>query len=171
MAFISDLRSLWQPGPGGPEPSARTKAELREQTDAFCDATTLASQTGRLIDLFSGIFLQSSERAFQSRLICWLDTLEQDADLRFRFQRGWQSTLGTLDSVSVLAEAGIPAQHALFREITSRLFQRWLPAPRAEDDTARLFAAVFCSARAVQRFLEMDAAVFARLAASLWSTE
>jgi site-specific recombinase len=169
MAIMSDLRSLWQPG--GPEPSSRTKAELREETEAFCAATTLASQTGRLIDLFSGIFLRNSERVFQTRLICWLDMVEQDADLRFRFQQGWQSTLGTLDSVSLFAEAGIPAQHALFREITSRFFQRWLPPPRAEDDTARLFAAVFCSARAVERFLEMDAAVFARLAASLWSSE
>jgi site-specific recombinase len=171
MAFISDLRGLWQPGPGEAEASSRTKAALREQTEAFCAATTLDSQTGRLIDLFSGIFQESSERVFQSRLICWLDTLEQDADLRFRFQQGLQSTLGRLDSVSLFAEAGIPAQHALLREITSRLFQRWLPPPRAEDDTARLFAAVFCSARAVQRFLEMDAAVFARLAANLWSTD
>ena len=171
MAFISDLRGLWQPAPGEAEASSRTKAALREQTEAFCAATTLDSQTGRLIDLFSGIFQESSERVFQSRLICWLDTLEQDADLRFRFQQGLQSTLGRLDSVSLFAEAGIPAQHALLREITSRLFQRWLPPPRAEDDTARLFAAVFCSARAVQRFLEMDAAVFARLAANLWSTD
>src|SRR5271156_5504114 len=138
MALISNLRSLWQPGPGGTELSSRTKAELREQTEAFCAATTPGSQTGRLIDLFSGIFQQKSERAFQSRLICWLDTLEQDADLRYRFQQAWQSTFGTLDSVSLLAESGIPAQHELLREITSRVFQRWLPPPRAENDTARL---------------------------------
>jgi site-specific recombinase len=144
---------------------------LREQTEAFCAATTLASQTARLIHIFSGIFQPSSERVFQSRLVCWLDTMEQDADLRFRVQQGFHSTLGTLESVSLLAEAGIPAQHELFREITSRLFQRWLPPPRAEDDTARLFAAVFCSTRTVRRFLEMDEAVFARLAASLWSSE
>ena len=171
MAFIAGLRGLWQPGPGAAEASSRTKAELREQTEAFCTATTLASQTSRLIELFSGIFQQSSERVFQSRLRCWSEMLEQDADLRFRVQQGWQSTLGRLDSVSLFAEAGIPAQHALFREITSRLFQRYLPPPRAEDDTARLFAAVFCSARAVQRFLEMDASVFTRLAANLWSSE
>jgi site-specific recombinase len=169
MALISDLRSLWQPGPG--LASARTEAELRGQTEAFCGATGLDSQTGLLIKLFSGIWQQRSERAFQSRLLCWLGMLEQDADLRSRFQQGWQSTLGKLDSVSLLAEAGIPAQHALFREITSRLFQRWLPPPREQEDTARLFAAVFCSTRAVQRFLQMDAAVFARLAADLWSAE
>ena len=148
MAFVSDLRSLWQPG-GGATQSSRTEAALRGQTEAFCAATTLASQTDCLIELFSGIWQQRSERAYQSRLVCWLGMLEQDADLRSRFQQGWQSTLGLLDSVSFFAEAGIPAQHALFREITSRIFQRWLPPPRAEDDTARLFAAVFCSSRAV----------------------
>jgi site-specific recombinase len=169
MGFISDLRSLWQPGPA--EAALRTEAELRKETEAFCAATTLATQTGRLIDLFSGIFEQSSEREFQSRLMCWLDMAEKDAHLRLRVQQGFQSTLGTLDSLSLFAEAGIPAQHELFREITSRLFQRWLPPPREEDDVARLFAAVFCSARAVQRFLDMDAAVFSRMAANLWSSE
>jgi site-specific recombinase len=169
MALIPDLRSLWQSGLGGTE--ASTKAELRAQTEAFCGATTLASQTSRLIDLFSGVFLQNSERVFRSRLNWWLEIVEQDADLRSRLQQAWQSTLGALDSVSLFAEAGIPAQHAIFREITSRLFQRWLPPPRAENDAARLFAGVFCSAPAVQRFLNMDAAIFARLAATLWSAD
>lgn len=97
MALISDLRRLWQPGPG--LASARTEAELRGQTEAFCGATSLDSQTGLLIKLFSGIWQQRSERAFQSRLLCWLGVLEQDADLRSRFQQTWQSTLGKLDSV------------------------------------------------------------------------
>jgi site-specific recombinase len=147
------------------------EAALRGQTEAFCAAATLVSQTSCLIELFSGIWCQPSERAFQSRLICWVGMLEQDPDLRSRFQQGWKSTLGSLDSVALFAETGIPAQHALLREITSRLFQRWLPPPREDADTARLFAAVFASARAVQRFLDMDAALFARLAANLWNAE
>ncbi len=147
------------------------EAVLRGQTEAFSAATTLVSQTSCLIELFSGIWHPRSERAYQSRLVCWLGMLEQDLELRSRFQQGWTSMLGSLDSVSFLAEAGIPAQHALFREITSRFFQRWLPAPREEADTARLFAAVFCSSRTVQRFLDMDATLFARLVANLWRAE
>src|ERR1700685_31894 len=167
MPLISDLRSLWQ----SVLAPSQTEAALRRQTEAFCAATTLASQTDCLIELFAGIWQQPSERAYQSRLICWLGMLEQDSDLRSRFQRGWKSALGSLDSVSFFAEAGIPAQHALFREITNRFFQRWLPAPRQEDDTARLFAGVFCSSRTVERFLDMDEALFARLVANLWSAE
>src|SRR5277367_6053993 len=101
MAFISDLRSLWQPAP------SRVEAALRVQTEAFCAATTLAGQTDCLIELFSAIWQQRSERAFQARLVCWLGMLEQDADLRSRFQQRWKSTLGLLDSVSLFAEAGI----------------------------------------------------------------
>ncbi len=170
MSFISDLQGLFQPGAGGTQASSRTEAALRAQTEAFCAATGVGGQTDRLIELFSEIW-QRSERAYQSRLVCWLGLLEQDADLRSRFQEGWKSTLSQLDSVSLFAEAGIPAQHALFREITSRLFQRWLPPPREKDDTARLFAAVFDSSRATQRFLDMDEAGFARLTANVWGGE
>ena len=145
MSFISSLRSLWQPGSGGTRASSQVEAALRGQTEAFCTAATLVSQTSCLIELFSGIWCQPSERAFQSRLICWVGMLEQDPDLRSRFQQGWKSPLGSLDSVALFAETGIPAQHALLREITSRLFQRWLPPPREDADTARLFAAVFAS--------------------------
>jgi site-specific recombinase len=167
MAFISNVRWLFEPAgsASGMEP------ELRGQTEAFCAATSLVSQTRCLIELFSGIWCRPSDRVFQSRLICWVGMLEQDPDLQSRFQQGCKLTLGSLDSVALFAEAGIPAQHALFREITSRLFQRWLPPPREDADTARLFAAVFTSSRAVQRFLNMDAALFARLAANFWNAE
>src|SRR6202044_3300895 len=168
MALISDLRPLWQPET---QASPRTVAALRVQTEVFCAATILVRQCDCLIELFSGIFQQRSERAYQSRLAGWLGLLEQDHDLRSRFQQGWKSMLGSLDSVSFFAEAGIPAQHALFREITSRLFQRWLPPPRKDDDTGRLFAGVFRTSRAVQRFLDMDAPLHTRLVANLWGVE
>ena len=79
MAMISNLRSGRRPGLGGPQASSRTMAALRVQTEAFCAATTLASQTDCLIELFSGIWQQRSERAYQSRLVGWLGMLEQDA--------------------------------------------------------------------------------------------
>ena len=172
MAFIAELRDLWEQVSGGTQASSRTEATQRRQTEAFCAASTaLDSQTGCLIELFSDIWRRGSERAFQSRLMSWIGMLEQDADLRSRFQQGCRSMLGSLNSVSLFAEAGIPAQHALFREITSRVFQNWLPPPRAEEDTARLFTSVLCSTRGVERFLNLDEAVFARLAAIFWSAE
>ena len=167
MSLTDQLRRLWDPAPDGLV-SARTEAEQLRQTEAFCAAITLAGQTQILIELFSSIWHQSSEREFQSRLLSWITQMEQDPELRKQFQRACQSMLGGLDSVSLFAEAGIPAQHALLREITSRLFQHWLPPPRPETDTARLFAAVFGSERSVDRFLTLDSQLFNRLAAIFW---
>jgi site-specific recombinase len=165
MKLISDLRELWELGPGGMQASPRTEAEMRQQTESFYQATTLESQTGSLIELFAGIWSPRSERIYQTRLMCWINLLEQDTDLRSRFLETCKTMISSLDSISLLAESGLPGQNALIREITSRLFQYWLPAPRAETDTARLFAAVFSSPDAVKRFVELDPAVFARLAA------
>ena len=164
MTFISDLRELWEMGSGGIQNSPRTEAELRRQTEAFCTASTLGTQTNCLIELFSDIWLRRSERAYQSRLTSWITLLEQDAELQSRFLQACKTTAGSLNSVSLFAEVGIVAQHALFREVTSRLFQHWLPPPRADGDTSRLFAAVFSSRTAVQRFLDMDNGLFSRFA-------
>jgi hypothetical protein len=160
MGFISELRSIWDPESYGLLVSPRVGAEQRRQTEAFCAADTVATQTGALTNLFWGIWQPRAERQFHNRLINWMTQLEQNPDLRSRFQQAIRSMLASLDSVSLFAEAGIPAQHALIREITSRLFQHWLPPPKAENDTARLFNAVFDSKRAVERFLNMDSAIF-----------
>jgi site-specific recombinase len=171
MGFISELRSIWDPESYGLLVSPRVGAEQRRQTEAFCAADTVATQTGALTNLFWGIWQPRAERQFHNRLINWMTQLEQNPDLRSRFQQAIRSMLASLDSVSLFAEAGIPAQHALIREITSRLFQHWLPPPKAENDTARLFNAVFDSKRAVERFLNMDSAIFDRLVAIFWSEE
>ena len=124
MGFISDFRALWDPETYGMLVSPRVDAEQRSQTEAFCAATTVATQTTSLINLFSAIWQQRSERHFHNRLVNWMTQMEQDPALRSRFQQSCRSMLASLDSVSLFAEAGIPAQHALFREVTSRLFQR-----------------------------------------------
>ena len=172
MGFISELRALWDPETYGILVSPKVDAEQRRQTEALsCAASTVATQASSLIGLFSSIWQPSSERHFHNRLINWMTQLEQDAALRSRFQQSCKSMLASLDSVFLFAEAGIPAQHALFREITSRLFQHWLPPPLAENNTARLFNAVFDSRRSVERFLNMEPTVFDRLATIFWSEE
>jgi site-specific recombinase len=144
---------------------------LRSRTEAFCVAATLATQTCSLMELFSRIWLRRAERVFDANLNGWIIMLEQDDGLRVRFREKWKEMLASLSSVSLLAEAGLPAQHALLPEITRRLFQRLLPSPREDADAARLFAAVFASPLAVQRFLDMDGALFTRLAAILWDED
>jgi site-specific recombinase len=155
MAFASQIRMQSETG-------------LRQSTEHFCAAKTLCEQTDRFIRLFSGIWHQSSDSAFQLSLTNWLDLLDRDHDLQFRFQQPWNAMLGSLDFSSFFAETGVPAQHSLLPEITSRLFQRVLPPPREDTDAMRLFAAIFASPRAVRRFLNLDADLFSRLATVLW---
>ena len=167
MGFISDLRALWDPETYGMLVSPRVDAEQRSQTEAFCAASTLISQTGCLIELFSGIFGRAPSG--HTRRASWAGSrCSSRTQICARLSAGNQVDACSLDSVSLFAEAGIPAQHSLSREVTSRLFQHWLPPPREDTDTARLFAAIFPSSRAVQRFLDLDPAVFARLAAIFW---
>lgn len=168
MALVSQPRNLPEPSSEGTRLSVRTEPALRRSTEAFCVATTLCSQTDRFVDIFSLIWHQRSQSAFESALSCWVDMLERDPDLRSRFQQTWKAMLGSLDSVSLLAEAGLPAQQALLPEISTRFFERLLPATRDDTDAIRIFAPIFASPHAVQRFLDIDPALFARLAAILW---
>ena len=64
--------------------------------------------------LFHTIWTGSSERAFNVRLLCWVRMLEHDDLLRLDFQEAFQSMLAGLDSVALLAEAGLPRHHAFF---------------------------------------------------------
>jgi site-specific recombinase len=165
MAFASHVRGLFRTD------SSEMQASLREATEAFCAATTLTSQTSCFIELFTEIWQQPSERSFRSGLICWIEMFDQDSDLCLRFQQRWKEMLCSLKSVSLLAETGLPAQHALLPEINRRLFQRLLPSPRGDADATRIFAAIFASPRVVERFLDVEPGLFARLAAILWDAQ
>ena len=171
MAFASKVPRLSGRGSGAAQTVSPAEIVLRGRTVAFCEATNFWDQTTLLIELFAGIWLPSSDRAFQLALTRWITMLEQDPDLRTRFQKAWQSTVASLDSVGLFAEAGLPAQQALLTETIRRVFRRILPMAREEADAGRLFASVFASARAVERFLDMDEVMFTRLAAILWDAQ
>ncbi len=57
--------------------------------------------------------------------------LEHDDLLRIDFQETFQSMLAELDSVALLAEAGLPRHHAVLSEGLRRLFNRLLPSAMA----------------------------------------
>ena len=115
MGFLADFRFPRRTWAGGRAPSTQLASVLRAQTETFCTAGALESQVDSLVELFSGIWLDRSEQGFQNKWIGWLDLLEADAPLRANFQQGWKAMLSQLDSVSLLAEAGIPGQHDLLR--------------------------------------------------------
>jgi site-specific recombinase len=169
MAIPNPFRKLRR---GRNEPVfARPDSELRRRTEAFCAAGSLGAQTRRITVLFSTIWTLPTDRAFTAALIRWIRLLEQNEPLRRRFQESWQTMIAQLDSVSFFADSGISAQHALWHETTKRIFERILPTARAGVDTARLFAAVFSSPQAVERFRSIDGFIFTRLSRLLWPAQ
>ncbi len=142
---------------------ARAKDELRARTKAFSAAATLDTQTVSFTRLFHTIWTGSSERSFNVRLLCWLRMVEHDDLLRLDFQEAFQSMVSRLDSVAVLAEAGMPRHHAVFSEGLRRLFNRLLPSAMAVTDSSRLMISLFAHSRDVERFLELPQALFERL--------
>jgi len=114
---------------------------LRSRTEAFCDATTLSLRTRRIAALFSFIWTKPTDRAFIISLLRWVRLLEQNKQLRARFDASWQAMLAELDSVPLFADAGLPTHSGLITESLRRLSQRMLPSAREDSDTARLFTA------------------------------
>ncbi len=146
---------------------ARVKDELRARTKAFSASTTLDTQTNTFIRLFHSIWTGSSERAFNVRLLCWTRMLEHDDLLRLDFQETFQAMISQLDSVALLAEAGLPRHHAVFSEGLRRVFNRFLPSAMAVSDSSRLMVSVFAHSRDVERFVELPQPLFERLSVLL----
>ncbi len=146
---------------------ARAKDELRARTKAFSAATTLDGRTSSFIRLFHIIWTGSNERSFNVRLLCWVRMLEHDDLLRLDFQEAFQAMIGELDSVALLAEAGLPKHHAVFSEGLRRLFNRFLPSAMSVSDSSRLMIALFAHSRDVDRFLDLPQPLFERLSTLL----
>ncbi len=142
---------------------ARVKDELRARTRAFTAATTLDAQTTNFTRLFHSIWTGSNDRSFNLRLVSWVRMLEHDDLLRIDFQEAFQSMLGRLDSVALLAEAGLPRHHAVVSEGLRRLFDRVLPSAREVTDSSRLLVSLFAHSRDVERFVELPPPLFERL--------
>lgn len=146
----------------------RSHDELYGLTQSFCEADTASVRMRRVAALFASIWGSSSDRGFEVRLLRWIRMLEQDHELGDCFATAWDEMLTGLDSVTLFAEAGLPGHHALPAELMGRVFQRLLPSAREDSDAGRLFAEVFPTQTAVERFVGQQRYVFERLVKILW---
>ena len=142
---------------------SRVKDELRARTKAFASSTTVDAQTATLIRLFHSVWGSPAERAFHVRLLCWIRMLEHDDRLRLDFQSTVQAMLTSLNSVGLLAEAGLPRHHALLSEGLRRVFNRVMPSAMDISESSRLLVSLFAHSRDVHRFLELPLPLFERL--------
>ena len=137
--------------------------ELRARTKAFSAAGNLDLRISTFTRLFHSIWTGAHDRAFNVRLLNWIRMLEHDDLLRIDFQEAFQAMLTELDSVALLAEAGLPRHHAVLSEGLRRLFNRIMPSAMELSDSSRLMVSLFAHSRDVQRFLELPQPLFERL--------
>jgi len=82
----------------------------------------------------------------------WLSVIESSSELRDRYHAGIASILDETDAVSLFAQAGLPTDRGLISETFDRFFRIVLPAPREENDLAKLLLRLFPTQKEVDRF-------------------
>jgi site-specific recombinase len=142
---------------------SQVRHDLQRLTLRFNASESLDAQMRRAGQLFAFVWEAPDAGATAERAGLWLDTLDEDGPMKSRFQARWFRMLGELKCVSLFAESGLPRHNGLMAEAMRRIFERLLPSARGERDAGRLFAAIFSSRRAVERFLTLPDAVFGRL--------
>ncbi len=137
--------------------------ELLRLTRRFVATESLDMQMRRAGQLFASFWDAPDARGTAARMTEWLEMLGQDEILVAAFKARWLRMLGEMESVSLFAESGLPRHSGLTAEAMRRIFQRLLPSAREEHDAGRLFAYIFSSRRAVERFRSLPDQIFASM--------
>ena len=139
--------------------------ETLQRILSFSAASDLKSRQKALIQLIHSIQLKDSLNANHAQLTSLVEYLENDEPARATFQLAFAQLLKELGSLSLLAETGIPSDHALPTEFIVRLVAKFLPLARKESDASRLLITLYSSKERVQQFLDIPPSLFERMIA------
>jgi len=150
-------------------PAAQKNASLQhlaDRVEAFTRAGTRRARLDALVNL--SVWLRardthipdlSHEPIFPTlassdwrREGVWLSILRSSDEIRDRYFAGIASILEETDGVSLFAESGMPSDRGLLPEALDRVFNNLLPAPREEEELAKLFVRLFPTKKEVDRF-------------------
>jgi site-specific recombinase len=133
---------------------------------AFSAASDLQSRHAALIRLVR--LMQHADRLSGSHagLASVVEYLENNEPERIGIQRAFAELLHELGSISLLAETGIPSDHALPTEFMVRLVAKFLPLARKESDASRLLISLYSSKERVKQFTGIPSDLFLRMSAS-----
>jgi site-specific recombinase len=82
---------------------------------------------------------------------------------RHRFNVTLSSIIAETRGSALFAELGVPEEHRLMAEASSRLLKRVLPSPRDDQDLSTLVLKLFPSEEAIHRFVQMPSELFERM--------
>ena len=91
-----------------------------------------------------------------------LSFLEADAPLRVKFQITFHAMLGEIQSVSLIAEAGLHPRESMWSEVIRRIVERVLPPARGDADLSKLVHRLHPDDRYIQGFLDWPDELFER---------
>jgi site-specific recombinase len=97
------------------------------------------------------------------RLALLIVLLERIPELRRSFNLTLSSIIAETRGVSLFAELGIPEEHRLMAEVSSRLLKRVLPTPRDDQDLSKLVLRLFPAEQEIHRFVQMPPELFERM--------
>ena len=132
---------------------------------AFSTSSDLQSRQTTLIHLIRSIQRKDRPSANHAELASMVEYLETNEQVRSGIQLAFAHLLKELRSIALLAETGIPSDHALPTEFVARLVAKFLPLARKESDAARLLITLYSSKEQVQQFTDIPADLFARMIA------
>jgi len=150
--------------------------KLADRVEALVRAGTLHSRLDALVALLSWLrhkdnMIPELDREVATdawagaewrRERVWLSILSASPELRDRHNAAIAAILEETDGVSLFAQAGLPTDRGLIPETFERLFLALLPAPREENDLARLFLRLFPTSKEVDHFFSLPQARLAR---------
>jgi site-specific recombinase len=96
-----------------------------------------------------------------------VEFLESDSDTRTKFQTAFREFLKSLDSLSLLAESGIPSDLPLPSEFVHRIVGRLMPRARHDADASRLLIRLYSSKQRVRQFTDIPNELLERLTSAI----
>jgi site-specific recombinase len=138
---------------------------------AFSASSDLQSRQTTLIHLIRSIQQKDRLSANHAELANLVEYLETNKQVRSGIQLAFAQLLQELRSIALLAETGIPSDHALPTEFVARLVAKFLPLARKESDASRLLIGLYSSKDRVQQFTEIPQDLFSRMVAIFSPTD
>jgi site-specific recombinase len=148
-------------------PSRSASPAMVQRIRALGEASESQSRLASLIHLVRWIQRMDRRSANHAGLASVVEHLEIDEQARKRLQAALALLLKEEQSISLLAETGIPSDHSLFAEFVRRLVAKFLPPVRQGSDVSRLLIRLYSSQRQMHEFTEIPPDLFTRMVAIL----
>jgi site-specific recombinase len=148
-------------------PSHSVSPAMVQRVRALSEASDSQSRLTSLIQLVRSIQRKDRRSTDRAGLVSVVEYLETDEQARNQLQAALAQLLKEVQAISLLAETGIPSDHALLSELVRRLVAKFLPPVRQGSDVSRLLISLYSSKRQMREFTEIPSDLFTRMVAIL----